>query len=122
MAWMSMDNGTPVYLQIMNDIRRRIISGQWPPGIRIPAVRELAIEFGVNPNTMQRALSELEREGLVYSERTSGRYITEDAALIADLRGRMAAESAGIFLLHMQAMKFTLAEIISILETAEQEK
>lgn len=57
------DSGVPIYLQIMHLIRRKIASGEWPPGHRVPAVRELALKFGVNPNTMQRALSELEREG-----------------------------------------------------------
>lgn len=80
------DSGAPIYTQIMNKIKLRILSGQWAAGERIPAVRELAVEFGVNPNTMQRSLSELERDGLLFSERTTGRYITRDAALIERTR------------------------------------
>lgn len=82
--------GTPIYLQIMTRIKRKVLSGEWTPGERIPPVRELAIAFGVNPNTMQRSLSELEREGLLFSERTAGRYITGDTAFIERMRRDMA--------------------------------
>lgn len=85
-------DNVPIYLQIIVEIKRRIVAGEWPPGGRIPSVRELAQGFEVNPNTMQRALSELEREGLLYSERTSGRFVTEDKSRIEAARGHMAAE------------------------------
>ena len=77
MAWKFNDNA-PIYLQIVNTLKRNIASGAYPPGSRLPSVRDLALEAGVNPNTMQRALSELERSGLVNSQRTAGRFITED--------------------------------------------
>ena len=77
MTW-NLDNNMPIYLQLMDRIQRDIISGRYGPGDKLPSVRELAVEAAVNPNTMQKALSELERRGLVYSQRTSGRFITEE--------------------------------------------
>lgn len=76
MTW-ELNSDRPIYSQIMDKIKTDIISGKYPVGSKIPSVRELAAEASVNPNTMQKALSELEREGLLFSRRTSGRYITE---------------------------------------------
>ena len=75
MPW-ELDNDRPIYLQLMERIQQDIVSGIYKPGDRLPSVRDLAVEAAVNPNTMQKALSELERSGLVYSQRTSGRFIT----------------------------------------------
>ena len=72
----------PIYLQLIESIKRRIVSGELLPGQRLPSVRDLAQTYAVNPNTAQRALSELARDGLVYSERTAGRFITNDGELI----------------------------------------
>lgn len=83
---MKFDSNLPIYLQIMDEIKRLIVTDVYKPSEKIPSVRELAVEFGVNPNTVQRALSELEREGLLNSERTSGRFISEDIALIENLK------------------------------------
>ena len=85
MAW-NFDGNTPIYLQIVNTLKRDIAGGAYPPGSRLPSVRDLAVEAGVNPNTMQRALAELERNGLVNSQRTAGRFITEDASALTQLR------------------------------------
>lgn len=81
MPW-DLDNDRPIYLQLMERIQHDIISGVYRPGDKIPSVRDLALEAAVNPNTMQKALSELERSGLVYSQRTSGRFITEDEKML----------------------------------------
>ena len=89
MTW-NLDNNIPIYLQIMERIQRDIISGRYRPGDKLPSVRELAVEAAVNPNTMQKALSELERGGLVYSQRTSGRFITEDEELLKELKNKKA--------------------------------
>ena len=85
MNW-TFEGGIPIYLQLMDSFRQAIASGEYQPGDKLPAVRELAMEAGVNPNTMQRALQELEREGLVYSQRTSGRFVTEDREVLTQLR------------------------------------
>ena len=82
----------PIYKQLMNKLRMRIVNGTYPPGERIPAVRELAVEAGVNPNTMQRALAELEREGLLLEQRTAGRFVTDDPGALKVLRREMAEE------------------------------
>ena len=76
MPW-NLDNDRPIYMQLMERIQQDIISGAYQPGDKLPSVRDLAVEAAVNPNTMQKALSELERCGLVYSQRTSGRFITD---------------------------------------------
>ena len=78
------DNKTPIYMQIITEMKMRMVSGKLAAGEKIPSVRELAQEFEVNPNTMQRALSEMERENLFYTERTSGRFVTTDEGMIID--------------------------------------
>ena len=84
----SFDNSKPIYLQIAEHIKTVLSSGELAPGSRIPPVRELAAEFGVTPNTVQKALHELEHGGYVYTERTSGRFVTKDHALLEQLRAK----------------------------------
>lgn len=110
--------GLPIYLQILHGIRQKIASGQWPAGMRMPPVRELAVEFGVNPNTMQRSLGELEREGIVYTERTSGRYITADAGQIERMKSEMANGYAGQYRDQMHALGFGPDDMIAVLRRA----
>ncbi len=83
---------TPIYLQIMEQIKTQIAIGELKPGQKMPAVRELAVEAGVNPNTMQKALSELEREGLLYSERTSGRFVSENIKQTTTMQQELAKQ------------------------------
>ena len=85
MAW-TLDADRPIYTQIVEIIQRQIVSGIYKPGDKMPSVRDMATVAGVNPNTMQRALSELERDRLLYSIRTSGRFVTEDQTLLKELR------------------------------------
>ena len=82
----------PIYAQVMERVERMIVSGVLAPGAKLPAVRTFALEAGVNPNTMQKALTELERGGLIYSQRTSGHFVTENKAVIAAARENLAAE------------------------------
>ena len=89
MSW-TFKNGIPIYQQIVERMELLIARGELSPGSRIPAVRDLALEAGVNPNTMQRALQELERSGLVRSERTTGRFVTEDTKALQELRMRLS--------------------------------
>lgn len=93
----SFTNDKPVYVQIIDELMSRIASGVYQPGERIPSVRDLAEEARVNPNTMQRALAEIERSGYIISLRTSGRFITEDSELIAQLSDQRADEVIGSF-------------------------
>ena len=100
MPW-NLDNDRPIYLQIIERISMDIVSGVYRAGDKLPSVRELAASAAVNPNTMQKALSELERSGLVYTQRTSGRYITEDTGLIQEVRLKLAEEQIRSFLFKM---------------------
>lgn len=97
MEW-SFTSDRPIYLQLMEQIKLGIVAGAYSPGERLPSVRELATDASVNPNTMQKALSELEREGLVYSQRTSGRFISEDTAMIDATKQELALEQVNRFL------------------------
>lgn len=119
---MDFESGIPIYLQIIGSIKQKIASGEWPPGMRIPPVREFSVDLGVNPNTAQRALVELEREGLVYAERTSGRFITGDAELIIRVRNEMAASYADEFMTKMRSIGFDGAEILKLAERRLDEK
>ena len=107
-----LEGNLPVYVQIMNCIREAIASGELAAGQRISSVRELAEEFGVNPNTMQRALTELEREGILVSERTQGRYVTSDRAAVLCLRKEIAEKAADSFIKDMGALGFTKEEML----------
>ena len=111
MEWNFNDN-TPIYLQIVNTLKRNIASGAYPPGSRLPSVRDLALEAGVNPNTMQRALSELERSGLVNSQRTAGRFITEDAGALLDLRKSMSEEIVSDFIARLRGLGMSDEQIL----------
>ena len=103
----------PIYMQIMQKVREAIASGELAPGARVASVRELAGAFAVNPNTMQRALNELEREGLLISERTSGRFVTKDSAQIDAMRRQLAEEAAARFRREMQTLGFSETEMLA---------
>ena len=103
----------PIYMQIMQKVREAIASGELAPGVRVASVREFAGVFAVNPNTMQRALNELEREGLLVSERTSGRFVTKDTAQIDAMRRQLAEEAAARFRREMQTLGFSEAEMLA---------
>ena len=111
----------PIYAQLISRIKQGIVSGDLPPGSRLPSVRDLATEAGVNPNTMQRALQELEREGLVYTQRTAGRFVTEQIGVIQGARGTIARQSARIFLDDMKKLGYGREEILSLLEEEKEE-
>ena len=91
MKW-TFKEGSPIYTQLIDQMKLHIASGSWGPGDQIPPVRELALDAAVNPNTMQRALAELEREGLLYSVRTSGRFVTEDKAAFDGMQKNLAED------------------------------
>lgn len=102
-------------MQIIEIIQLDIVSGKYAPGDKLPSVRELATEAAVNPNTMQKALSELERSGLVYSKRTSGRFITEDLTMIEEAKANLAREKIESFLQSMQSLGFDKEETIALM-------
>ena len=121
MPW-NLDSSRPIYLQIIERVQMDIITGRYQPGDKLPSVRDLAQEAAVNPNTMQKALSELERSGLIYSQRTSGRFITEDKELIHQMKKELAAAEVSAFVAHMKQLGITPEEIRQLLaETIEGE-
>ncbi|WP_256837887.1 GntR family transcriptional regulator [Ornithinimicrobium faecis] len=94
---MQFDTASPIWVQLVAEFSRRIVVGDWAAGARVAGVRELAVDLGVNPNTIQRALAELERQGLARSERTAGRFVTSDEDRINALRAELAREAADDF-------------------------
>ena len=115
-------NERPIYLQIVDRIKVKIITKEYAAGDKLPSVREMASLMQVNPNTMQRAFSILESEGIVRSHRTSGRYVDLDEAKIAKLRKDLAREQTEAFLASMEQMGFTMEEILEELEMLRKEK
>ena len=115
MEW-SFRSDLPIYSQLVETFRQRIVSGALPPGERLASVRDLAAEAGVNPNTMQRALQELEREGLVFSQRTAGRFVTEDVPVIEATRKVLARSQLEGFLSAMKKLGYDREAIISLLK------
>ena len=120
MAW-ELDGKRSIYQQLIEIIRQRIITGVYPPGARLDSVRDLANEAGVNPNTMQRALAELENSGIIYSVRTSGRFVTEDMERIKALREEEARGEAASFLGRMRNLGFSYTEVLDLLKKMEEE-
>ncbi len=115
MNW-EFNNDRPIYAQIVEHMKLFIVSGEIPAGAKLPPVRELAAEAGVNPNTMQKALSELERIGLMYANRTSGRFITEDSAMILKIKQELAEESIRAFLQNMKKIGYDKTQTVSLIE------
>jgi len=106
----------PIYSQLVDLFRQRIASGALPPGERLASVRDLATEAGVNPNTMQRALQELERQGLVFSQRTNGRFVTEDVQIIDASKKALARSQIESFLGAMEKLGYDREGIIALLK------
>jgi len=110
----------PIYLQLQEQIKLSIVSGLHQPGAKLPAVRDLAEEASVNPNTVQRALAELEREGLVFSQRTSGRFVTEETAVIEKTKNELAMELINAFLEKMEALGYDKNETTALISRKEE--
>lgn len=113
MKW-QFSNDAPIYSQLIEQVTVGIVSGAFPPGERLPSVRDLAVEAGVNPNTMQRALTELERDGLVYSQRTAGRFVTEDRGMIETAKQGLAEYQIRNFLTAMVRLGYEKEEIMTL--------
>ena len=116
MSWEFQDH-LPIYAQLMDTLKRRIITGRYLPGEKLPSVRELAAEAGINPNTVQRAFSELEREGLIYTQRATGKYVTENADEIKSARQALAKTQAAEFLSNMQSLGYSVGDVIVLLQS-----
>lgn len=121
MQWKLSDD-RPIYVQLMETITAAIASGTLTAGSRLPSVREMAAQAGVNPNTMQRALAELEREGLLYSQRTAGRFVTDQSDLITQKRKELAMQQIRIFLSSMKEMGYTSEQTLNLIQQAVKEE
>ena len=110
------DNERPIYIQLVELLRKEIVSGKLKAGERLPSVRELALTARVNPNTMQKALVELENQKLVYTERTNGKFVTNDTGLIEKVKKELAKEKVNIFLDDMKNIGITYEEAIIYLQ------
>ena len=111
----------PIYSQLVEQIKLGIVSGKLLPGERLMSVRDMATEAGVNPNTMQRALQELERDGMVYSQRTAGRFVTENMQVIERAKKKFAEEQIRGFLEAMKKLGYQREEILALLKEKEEE-
>lgn len=114
-------NDRPIWVQLIEQLTRRIVSGEYPPGARVPSVRDLAAEAGVNPNTMQRTLSGLEERGLLVAQRSIGRFVTQDAALIVRMRQELAEQELAVFQRRMRLLGYQDQEILEFV-SAKGEK
>ena len=121
MAW-KLDNDRPIYAQIVEKIKLRIISGFYQPGRKLPSVRDLALEAGVNPNTMQKAFAELENSGLLITMRTSGRMVTEDEERISMVRETIAQEKIDAFLQDMRELGFGPEQSFLLIKNSVEQK
>lgn len=115
MDW-NLDTDKPIYLQLAEQIKLNILSGFYKKGEKIPAVRDMAKEAGVNPNTMQRALTYLENGGLIYSKRTSGRYVSDDKKLIEELKRDLAVKQIKLFFDSMRNIGFSEKQALNLAE------
>lgn len=117
---MEFDTSSPIWLQLVSECSRRIVTGQWPAGSRLPGVRDLGVELGVNPNTVQRAMAELDRQGITWTDRTKGRFVTRDIALIDALRAQVATAHADEFVRRAMGLGMTAGRAVQLISTRWQ--
>lgn len=111
---MDLDDSRPIWVQLADDFRHRIVSGQWPLGSKVPSVRELAAGTGVNPNTVQRALGALDGEGLTATERTAGRFVTTRASVIDSVRRGLASGATDAYIDTLTAIGMDLDQTTAL--------
>lgn len=116
------DNNIPIYIQLVENIKLEIISGKIKPGDKLPSVRDLSLMTKVNPNTMQKALQELEELNLIYTERTNGKYITTDEEMISKYREDYANELSKKYFTNMETLGFSKKETIKYIKNLEGDK
>lgn len=113
---MEFDTSSAIWLQLVSEFSRRIATAHWAPGEKIPGVRELALQLGVNPNTVQRALVELERDGLCRSERTTGRFVTDDNDRISALRRALVTEAADDYIRASRGLRMHVRDAVALID------
>lgn len=121
MGW-KFDSDRPIYTQLIEQVQIRIIVGEYLPGSKLPSVRDMATQAAVNPNTMQRALSQLENEGLLYSQRTSGRFVTDNTNRIQQTKENIAKELIERFVCNMEQVGYTKQQTIELVRQTLQKE
>ncbi len=121
MGW-NLKSDRPIYAQIIEELQLRIVSGEYRAGQRMPSVRELAAQAEVNPNTMQKALAEMEQKGLLYSQRTSGRFVTEDQNMIEQMKQNLAKDQIIAFVENMRQLGFDNDDILAQVQNIVKEE
>ena len=119
-AW-SFENGIPIYQQIITELKMQIAAGTYQPDDRLPPVRELAMDAGVNPNTMQRALAQMEQEGVLYTNRTAGRHVASDPEKIRSLRRQIAEDEIARMFGKLQGIGMSKEEITAAVDAWSRE-
>ena len=117
---MTFDNNIPIYIQVLEYMKIYLISGVFKCGERLPSVREFSTTFKVNPNTMQKALAELESMDLIYTERTNGKYVTQNTELIEKLKDEYATALAKSYFQGMKRIGLGKADSIKYLEGIDE--
>ncbi|QJC22095.1 GntR family transcriptional regulator [Arcanobacterium buesumense] len=112
---MSVDDSRPIWIQLVDTFSHNIVTEKWPAGSKIPSVRELALDAGVNPNTIQRALAQLDNEGLTTTERTQGRFVTTDLQTIAHKRSELAGQATSQHVTTMANLGLSIDEAIELI-------
>ena len=121
MAW-DLKSDRPIYAQLVEQIQLMIVTGVFPTGSKLPSVRDLASDAAVNPNTMQRALAQLESDGLLYSQRTSGRFVTEDVERIMQTKNQIAVEVIREFIRRMNELGYDKSQTLNLLKNTIEEE
>ena len=120
MAW-TFNSTEAIFIQIADKLRREILFGKYLPDEQIPAVRQLAYEASVNPNTMQKALSLLEAEGILYTKSTSGRFVTNDVSLIECAKEKVKRDTVKNWLIQAETLEISTDELINYINTIKKE-
>ena len=111
---MNFQNERPIYLQIVEQMEMEIMSGHYPKGSKLPTVRELAMQYKVNPNTMQKAFVELEQRGLVFAKRTSGRYVSENESVIENVKQQAAKAKTQEYIRYVRQLGLEEEDILRL--------
>lgn len=113
---MEYNNNLPIYLQVINQIKKDMIQGRLPMGEKLPSTRELAVQYQINPNTAVRVYKEMEQLGMCYTKRGLGTFVTEDVEVITKMKEEMAEELLESFVKEMSDLGFSKEELITIIE------
>ena len=110
------DNDRPIYIQLVEQLKEYIVAGEFKAGEKLPSVRELAIQIKVNPNTVQKALAEIENQKLIYTERTNGKFVTENEKLIENVKKELANQKVQKYFQDMHKLGINKQDAITYLQ------